>query len=467
MQFRQVTISAALVALSWTALSSAHQHGPRLGVRSGAGIDLNSLNGRQTVVYTTDGTCGNDYAGAGKGMHCPKEGGNLCCSYKGYCGDKDEHCGICQPAFGKCHEGDSTTARVTVCGPTHNNAKCINGECCSSVGYCGTTTAHCKSPDCLINFGTCDASQTPDGENTASVDRSPIGNVSYTTDIHSCTRAGNVALTFDDGPYKYTPEILDLLTEYDMKATFFVTGVNLGKGAIDDPTYGWDTMIKRMIADGHQIASHTWSHADLTKITKEQRKDEIIKLEMALRNILGDGYIPTYMRPPYSSCTEECRSDLNDLGYHITYFDLDTDDYNRGTLETISGSKLIFTNKVSTVDPANSKFLVIAHDIQEMTVTQLTKHMLQTIKDAGFKGVTVGQCLDDPEENWYRSGGGDAVTNYTAEASASAGSEKSVNTAAASAKGSAKGSGSAVTVSAVGFTMSVGMALGLGFWAVI
>lgn len=122
-------------------------------------------------------------------------------------------------------------------------------------------------------------------------------------------------MTQDDGPYKYTPEILDLLTEYDMKATFFVTGVNLGKGAIDDPTYGWDTMIKRMIADGHQIASHTWSHADLTKITKEQRKDEIIKLEMALRNILGDGYIPTYMRPPYSSCTEECRSDLNDLGY--------------------------------------------------------------------------------------------------------------------------------------------------------
>lgn len=100
-----------------------------------------------------------------------------------------------------------------------------------------------------------------------------------------------------------------------MKATFFITGINLGKGAIDDPTYGWDKVVKRMVADGHQVASHTWSHADLSKITREQRRDELVKLEMAMRNILGNGYIPTYIRPPYSSCTAECKSDLKALGY--------------------------------------------------------------------------------------------------------------------------------------------------------
>ena len=56
-----------------------------------------------------------------------------------------------------------------------------------------------------------------------------------------------------------------------------------------------------MFNEGHQIASHTWSHADLCAITSAQRKDEIYKLEMAVRNVVG--VIPTYMRPPYSSCT--------------------------------------------------------------------------------------------------------------------------------------------------------------------
>ena len=100
-----------------------------------------------------------------------------------------------------------------------------------------------------------------------------------------------------------------------MKATFFITGINLGKGAIDDPKYGWDKVVRRMVADGHQVAAHTWSHADLSKITREQRRDELVKLEMAIRNILGNGYIPTYIRPPYSSCTAECKSDLKRFGY--------------------------------------------------------------------------------------------------------------------------------------------------------
>lgn len=119
--------------------------------------------------------------------------------------------------------------------------------------------------------------------------------------------------------------MLDVLKKYNAKATFFITGNNNGKGEIDNAANGWDTVIKRMYSEGHQIASHTWSHQDLSAITSAQRKDQMIKNEMALRNILG--FFPTYMRPPYSSCTAEsgCEDDLKALGYHITYFDLDTD----------------------------------------------------------------------------------------------------------------------------------------------
>lgn len=120
-----------------------------------------------------------------------------------------------------------------------------------------------------------------------------LGSVPYGADIYDCTRNGVVGLTYDDGPYIYTNDLLDLLASYNFKATFFITGNNNGKGPIDE-TAAWTAVIKRMIAEGHQVASHTWSHADLSTLTDADRETEMIKNEMALRNIIGK--IPTYMR---------------------------------------------------------------------------------------------------------------------------------------------------------------------------
>lgn len=145
----------------------------------------------------------------------------------------------------------------------------------------------------------------------------------YGQGIFACKEPGTVAITYDDGPYVYTDGVLDLFKEKNFKATFFVTGVNIGKGAIDDPSTPWPAVIKRMDDEGHQIASHTWSHQDLSAITQEQRIDQMVKLEMALSNIIGK--FPTYMRPPYSSCNGACETDMKALGYVISYFDLDTD----------------------------------------------------------------------------------------------------------------------------------------------
>ncbi len=66
-----------------------------------------------------------------------------------------------------------------------------------------------------------------------------------------------IALTFDDGPHpKYTTEILDLLNEYNIKATFFV----LGKFAEQYPE-----IIKRQAKEGHEIGNHTYSHINVKK----------------------------------------------------------------------------------------------------------------------------------------------------------------------------------------------------------
>lgn len=74
-----------------------------------------------------------------------------------------------------------------------------------------------------------------------------------------------------------------------------VAGNNLGKGPMDS-TPEWSNVIRRMAAEGHQIASHTWSHQNLSSLASDETmfQNQMIYNEMAFNNILG--YFPTYMR---------------------------------------------------------------------------------------------------------------------------------------------------------------------------
>ncbi|KAJ5388676.1 hypothetical protein N7509_011217 [Penicillium cosmopolitanum] len=255
----------------------------------------------------------------------------------------------------------------------------------------------------MIDYGHCDAHRKPKGSPTKDIPRPHIGLVPYApTEIRSCTVPGTVALTFDDGPSRYTGDLLDLLEKYEAPATFFVTGINNGKGSIDDDSLPWPSLIQRMILSGHQVASHTWSHEDLSKVTPKQRTAQLERNEAALRNIMGS--FPTYMRPPYSSCHPRsgCREHLGEMGYHIVLYDIDTEDYKNDDPSLIQRSKDIFDDALSSGNPHTKSWLVIGHDAHEQTVHNLTEHMLQTMTRLGYRPVTLGDCLRDPRDNWYR-----------------------------------------------------------------
>ncbi|KAH8663161.1 carbohydrate esterase family 4 protein [Tricladium varicosporioides] len=364
-------------------------------------------------TVSPDETCGKTGAGTA-GYTCSST--SPCCSANGWCGSTSDYCSAtagCQTAFGTCDSATNSSTTVGTgtpgtstngkCGPV--DGTCASNECCSLAGFCGTTSEFCNAPDCQFNYGpACDANKIPSGTNTSSIQRNKVGSVLYgSTGIYDCTQKGDMALTFDDGPYIYTSHILDLLKQYNASATFFVTGNNNGKGQIDNASLAWPALIKRMYAEGHQIASHTWSHADLSNITSAQRKNEMYKLEMAVRNIVG--VIPTYMRPPYSSCSTAsgCDTDMADLGYHVTYFDLDTSDYLNDSPTLIQNSKDKFDAAVNPSNPANDEFLVIGHDIHNQTSNVLVEYMLKGLTAKGYKPVTVGTCLGDAKENWYRT----------------------------------------------------------------
>ena len=232
--------------------------------------------------------------------------------------------------------------------------------------------------------------QTPAGL----VPRVPLGTI-----IEHCTVPGVVALTFDDGPYYHTPHVLDLLDQYGAKGTFFVNGENWSKD-IDDESTPWPETLRRMDASGHQIASHTFSHADMTKASTATRYEEMSRLEATLARIIGKA--PTYFRPPFASCENGCLSDMAAMGYHIINFDVDTKDYLHNRPDTVGVAQNIFASALD--DGQNSgSFLVLTHDVQETTATALLPFMLDKIREKGLRAVTVGECMGDPAANWYKT----------------------------------------------------------------
>lgn len=105
-----------------------------------------------------------------------------------------------------------------------------------------------------------------------------------------CRTAKCLALTFDDGPGPDTPRLLDLLRWRSARATFFV----LGRNAAAEPA-----LLRRMVAEHHEIANHGYSHANLVRLSNAEIRREIeLTQEIVFR---ATGQRPRVMRPPYGA----------------------------------------------------------------------------------------------------------------------------------------------------------------------
>ncbi|KAI5797885.1 hypothetical protein DFH27DRAFT_483360 [Peziza echinospora] len=318
-----------------------------------------STSGIFARAVSPDGTCGGT-----AGFTCSTTS-YKCCSQYGWCGDTVDHCGTgCQSAFGTCTGGTTTP-------PT-------NPPTTSSTT--SSTTSQVALPTEVAGV------------------RTKFGAVPYGVNLVSCTQPNTVAITFDDGPYIYTETLLNIFRDAGAKATFFVNGANWGAPINTDT--GKQALLRRMIAEGHQIGSHTWSHADLSTLSIAQINSEMKQLEVALYNILGK--YPTYMRPPYLSCGATCNVALADLGYHVAMTNLDTQDWQYDTVDTYWNSQNIFKQAVTPVGN-QGKWLVLAHDVHQMTAENIGRYMIKKSREIGLNIVTVGECFNDPAAYWYRT----------------------------------------------------------------
>ncbi|KAF9423643.1 chitin deacetylase [Podila epigama] len=240
------------------------------------------------------------------------------------------------------------------------------------------------SPDAAFSTNGAYASSSPVLERRAA----PAAQI-YT----QCVKPGQIAITFDDGVSVYTNELLDKLKKAGVKATFFINGEN--NGSITKYT----NVVKRMYDEGHQIASHTWSHKDLTTLTNAQRDSEMKKLDDAVKKIIGKR--PVFMRPPYGATNSEALAYLGAKGYKVVNWNLDTNDWQHP--DNVAKSLAEYTKVLKKSNAAKkTSFIALQHDTNEKTAKEVGPKAVAEAKKYGFKVVTVGECLGVAKSGWYR-----------------------------------------------------------------
>ncbi|KAG9320828.1 hypothetical protein KVV02_000621 [Mortierella alpina] len=203
--------------------------------------------------------------------------------------------------------------------------------------------------------------------------------------ITTCSRPGVVALTFDDGPFEYTNALLDILKNKKVKATFFLNGDNVSK------IKNYKAVVNRAYNENHQIASHTWSHADLFNLTsKRQILNEMTQLDDAIKGIIG--VRPTYMRPPYGNRNDFIKKILIDAGYKIVIWDADTNDWQHP--DNFNKSLDVYKDVLGKKDEIKQNgHIFLQHDTHKATALELAPRAIDYALNMGFKVVTVGECL--------------------------------------------------------------------------
>lgn len=189
--------------------------------------------------------------------------------------------------------------------------------------------------------------------------------ISKSSDVPSGEKL--VALTFDDGPSKYTPIILDAMEKTNSHCTFFVVGNRVNS---------YKETVKRADKLGCEIGSHTYEHATLTKLTPDGIKEQINKTNADVSAIIGKNC--PVLRPPGGSVDENVCKNVN---VPLILWNVDTRDWaTRDTQKTIEGA----TQKIKDGD------IILMHDLYESTANAVDDIIL-SLQGQGFKCVTVSE----------------------------------------------------------------------------
>lgn len=187
-----------------------------------------------------------------------------------------------------------------------------------------------------------------------------------------------IALTFDDGPNpSVTPQILKTLEKFNARSTFFMLGSQVEF---------YPTVAKQVKDAGHEIASHSYNHPDLTKLGFEQMKDEVNETTKQIKR--ATGVEPTLFRPPYGTKSDSLLNYLDDHGYALILWSVDSLDWKMRNAEKIQKTVL---------DHVTNGSIILFHDIYQETAESLP-WLLEKLQKQGYEFITVSEMLDLHEQ---------------------------------------------------------------------
>lgn len=203
-------------------------------------------------------------------------------------------------------------------------------------------------------------------------------------DMKSCRGIGKIAtkrkviaLTFDDGPHeKYTREILQILKQNNIKATFFVVGENAER---------YPDIIQTMHVDGNVVANHTYSHAFLTNLSDDGVETELHRASSVVYRIINE--YPMLFRPPYGACSIKSSKTVCGLGFQTVVWSNMTNDYDPTTTTTKIAHDII-----RRAQPGG---IIGMHDgggNREKTVAAL-QLIIDALKNEGYEFLTIPELL--------------------------------------------------------------------------
>ncbi len=185
-----------------------------------------------------------------------------------------------------------------------------------------------------------------------------------------------IALTFDDGPHpEFTPKLLDTLKKENIKVTFFLVGRCVS---------AYPNVVKRMVDEGHEIASHSWSHPLLTSLGDKSLESQMQRTHDAI--IKACGVTPTLYRPPYGATRLSQRKYIHDkYGYLAILWDVDPLDWQHPRSSKKVHDRVLEQTRIGSI--------ILCHDIHETTVDAMPT-TIADLKARGFQFLTVSQLID-------------------------------------------------------------------------
>ena len=178
--------------------------------------------------------------------------------------------------------------------------------------------------------------------------------------------AKHVVVSFDDGPNNTTtPKLLDTLRANQVRATFFVVGVNVDNA----------DLMRRMLHDGHVLGSHTFGHAHMTRVSVQAMHDEIFKTEDRFQRYVGDR--PWFFRAPYGELSADVIAFLEGRHYQIIGWDDDTVDWQK------SKPAQVVHAAVSLLKGHETGAIMLMHEY--VWTTEAQKTLLPEVYAAGWR----------------------------------------------------------------------------------